>query len=127
MVDIWVNLSNSLPIIFLLVGLIIVYFIIREIRLTYTKTRMAQLDLEKEKLQVIKADFERKENPFFRISPGKMEELKSLDDENSLLETDIYAQQNAVEKRIQRLESKVRLNKLDHMIEKIKKEEDRLK
>lgn len=127
MVDIWVIISNSLPVIFLLVGLIIVYFIIREIRLMYTKTRMAQMDLEKEKLQVIKADIERKENPFFRITPGKMEELKSLDDENSLLETDIYAQQNAVEKRIQRLESKVRLNKLDHMIEKIKKEEDRLK
>jgi len=126
MVDIWVTINNSLPIILLFVGLIIVYFIIREIRLMYTKTKMAQLDLEKEKLQLIKADIEQKGHPFFRVPPAKMEELKGLEDENSLLQTDIFAQQSAVEKRIQRLESKVKLTKLDHMIEKIKKEEDRL-
>ncbi len=127
MADIWVTVNNSLPILFIIAGLIIVYFIIREIRLMYTKTRMAQVELEKEKLEVIKADIEKTANPFFRVSPAKMEELKGLDDENSLLETDIFAQQNAVEKRIQRLESKVKLSKLDHLIEKIKKEEDRLK
>lgn len=127
MADIWVTVNNSLPILFLIAGLIIVYFIIREIRLMYTKTRMAQVELEKEKLEVIKADIEKTANPFFRVSPAKIEELKSLDDENSLLETDIFAQQSAVEKRIQRLESRVKLSKLDHLIEKIKKEEDRLK
>lgn len=127
MADIWVTVNNSLPILFLIAGLIIVYFIIREIRLMYTKTRMAQVELEKEKLEVIKADIEKTANPFFRVSPAKIEELKSLDDENSFLETDIFAQQSAVEKRIQRLESRVKLSKLDHLIEKIKKEEDRLK
>lgn len=127
MADIWVTVNNSLPILFLIAGLIIVYFIIREIRLMYTKTRMAQVELEKEKLEVIKADIEKTANPFFRVSPAKIEELKSLDDENSLLETDIFAQQSAVEKRIQRLESRVKLSKLDRLIEKIKKEEDRLK
>lgn len=127
MADIWVTVNNSLPILFLIAGLIIVYFIIREIRLMYTKTRMAQVELEKEKLEVIKADIEKTANPFFRVSPAKIEELKSLDDDNSLLETDIFAQQSAVEKRIQRLESRVKLSKLDHLIEKIKKEEDRLK
>jgi len=127
MADIWVTVNNSLPILFLIAGLIIVYFIIREIRLMYTKTRMAQVELEKEKLEVIKADIEKTANPFFRVSPAKIEELKSLDDANSVLETDIFAQQSAVEKRIQRLESRVKLSKLDHLIEKIKKEEDRLK
>ena len=127
MADIWVTVNNSLPILFLIAGLIIVYFIIREIRLMYTKTRMAQGELEKEKLEVIKADIEKTANPFFRVSPAKIEELKSLDDDNSVLETDIFAQQSAVEKRIQRLESRVKLSKLDHLIEKIKKEEDRLK
>lgn len=126
MVDIWVTINNSLPLIILIAGLIILYFIIREIRLMYTKTKMAQLELEKEKLQLIKADIEQKSLPFFRVPPARMEELKGLDDENALLDTDIFAQQNAVEKRIQRLESKVKLTKLDHMIEKIKKEEDRL-
>jgi len=71
MADIWVTVNNSLPILFLIAGLIIVYFIIREIRLMYTKTRMAQVELEKEKLEVIKADIEKTANPFFRVSPRK--------------------------------------------------------
>ncbi|MCU0632444.1 MAG: hypothetical protein MUC66_05675 [Methanolinea sp.] len=126
MADIWVTINNSLPVILLFIGLIIVYFIIREVRLMYTKTKMAQLDLEKEKLQLIKADMEQKGHPFFRVPPAKLEELKNLDEENTMLDTDIFAQQSAVEKRIQRLESKVKLTKLDHMVEKIKKEEERL-
>jgi len=126
MVDIWVTISNSLPILLLIAGLIILYFIIREIRLMYTRTKNAQLDLEKEKLQLIKTDIEQRANPFYRVPPAKMEELKSLDDENVILDADIFARQNAVEKRIQRLENRVKLTKLDHMLEKIKKEEDRL-
>ncbi|OPX73771.1 MAG: hypothetical protein A4E39_00849 [Methanoregulaceae archaeon PtaB.Bin152] len=126
MTDIWVTFNQSFPFLLIIFGLVIFYFIIREIRIMYTKTRIAKLDLEKEKLQLIKADLEQKGHPFFRVSPAKQEELRSLDEENTMLETDIFAQQSAVEKRIQRLESKVKLTKLDRMIEKIKKEEDRL-
>lgn len=114
------------PLILLFIGLIIIYFIIREFRLMWTKTRTAQLDLEREKINLLKADMEMKGRPYFRVPPEKLQEIKSLDDENTELNTEIFAQQSAVEKRIQRLESKVKLTKLDHMIEKIKREEDRL-
>ena len=46
--------------------------------------------------------------------------------ENIRLETDIFAKQSAVEKRIQRLENMVKSTKLDHMVEKIKEDERKI-
>ncbi|MCQ8894089.1 MAG: hypothetical protein NQU46_05600 [Methanolinea sp.] len=126
MTDAWVLFEKSLPVIFFLVGLVIVYFIIREMRLVYSRTRLAQLELEREKINLLKADMEQRGRPFFRIAPADLEELRQLDDENAGLETDILARHTAVEKRLKRLESKVALTKLDRMIEKIKREEERL-
>ncbi len=126
MADIWVVIGNSWPIILLFIGLIIVYFIIREMRLMFVKTKLAQIDLEKEKINLMKADMEKKGQPFFRVTPEKLEEIKVIDDENAVLQTDIYARHNEVEKRIERLENRVKLTKLDRMVDKIKKEEERL-
>lgn len=126
MADIWVVIGNSWPIILLFIGLIIIYFIVREMRLMFVKTKLAQIDLEKEKINLMKADMEKKGQPFFRVTPEKLEEIKVIDDENAVLQTDIYARHNEVEKRIERLENRVKLTKLDRMVDKIKKEEERL-
>jgi flagellar biosynthesis/type III secretory pathway M-ring protein FliF/YscJ len=126
MADIWIIIENSWPIILLFIGLIIVYFIVREMRLMFVKTKLAQIDLEKEKINLMKADMEKKGQPFFRVTPEKLEEIRVIDDENAVLQTDIYARHNEVEKRIERLESRVKLTKLDRMVDKIKKEEERL-
>ena len=126
MADIWVVIVNSWPIILLFIGLIIIYFIIREMRLMFVKTKLAQIDLEKEKINLMKADMEQKGKPFFRVTPEKLEEIRVIDDDNAVLETDIYARHNEVEKRIERLENRVKLTKLDRMVDKIKKEEERL-
>jgi uncharacterized protein YdcH (DUF465 family) len=95
-------------------------------RLMFVKTKLAQIDLEKEKINLMKADMEKKGQPFFRVTPEKLEEIKVIDDENAVLQTDIYARHNEVEKRIERLENRVKLTKLDRMVDKIKKEEERL-
>jgi hypothetical protein len=126
MADIWVVIENSWPIILLFIGLIIIYFIVREMRLMFVKTKLAQIDLEKEKINLMKADMEKKGQPFFRVTPEKLEEIRVIDDENAVLQTDIYARHNEVEKRIERLESRVKLTKLDRMVDKIRKEEERL-
>ncbi len=126
MADIWVVIGNSWPIILLFIGLIIIYFIIREMRLMFVKTKLAQIDLEKEKINLMKADMEQKGQPFFRVTPEKLEEIRVIDDDNAVLQTDIYARHNEVEKRIERLENRVKLTKLDRMVDKIKKEEERL-
>ena len=126
MADIWVVIGNGWPIILLFIGLIIIYFIIREMRLMFVKTKLAQIDLEKEKINLMKADMEQKGQPFFRVTPEKLEEIRVIDDDNAVLQTDIYARHNEVEKRIERLENRVKLTKLDRMVDKIRKEEERL-
>ncbi len=126
MTDMWVVLEGMLPYLLVFVGLIVLFLIIREFRLMYSRTRLAQLELEREKINLMKADMEQKGRPFYRIPPKDLEELRMLDEENVELDTDIFARRNAVEKRLKRLESKVALTKLDRMIEKIKREEERL-
>lgn len=126
MTDMWVIFEGILPYLLVFIGLIILYFIIREFRLMYSRTRLAQLELEREKINLLKADLEQRGRPFYRVSPQDLEELKRLDEENVELETDIFARHTAVEKRLKRLESRVALTKLDRMIEKIKREEERL-
>ena len=68
MTDIWILVENSWPFILFFIGLIIVYFIIREIRLMYTRTTEAKMGLEKEKINLMREDMEQKSRPFFRVS-----------------------------------------------------------
>ncbi len=55
-----------------------------------------------------------------------MEEIRTLDEENTALSTDIFAKHSAIDKRIERLENKVTITKLDRMVNKIKDEEKKL-
>ena len=122
----WEWFQSVFWIIILVIILLIVYFIIKEIRLMSNTRRLAEIDLEKEKLSLMKAEMVQRGQPFFRIPPEKMGEIKTLADENIVLETDIYAQHNVVDKRIQRLENRVKLTKLDRLVERIKDEEKKL-
>lgn len=123
----WNWFEPFLWVILLFIGLIIVYYIIRELRLARETPRIAEIELEKEKLKLMKMEYEQRGQPFFKVSPEKMEEIRNLDEENVQLETDIYAKHNTVEKRIQRLENMVKSTKLDHLIEKIKDEERKVR
>jgi len=112
--------------IILVIILIIAYFIIKEIRQMTNTRRLAEIDLEKEKLNLMKADAAQRGTPFFRLSPEQMKEISSLDEENTALAADIFAKHSAVDKRIERLENKVTITKLDQMVAKIKDEEKKL-
>jgi len=122
----WRWFESVFWIIILVVILIIAYFIIKEIRLMTNTRRLAEIDLEKEKLTLMKAEMAQRGTPFFRLSPEQMTEIRSLDEENVALATDIFAKHSAVDKRIERLENKVKITKLDRMVEKIKDEEKKL-
>ncbi|HUU75829.1 MAG TPA: hypothetical protein VMW63_07025 [Methanoregulaceae archaeon] len=113
--------------IFLIIGLIIIYFIIKEIRISRVTPKLAEIELEKEKLSLMKLEYAHRGQPFFRVPPDKLEEIKKLDDENVDLETEIFAKHNAVDKRIRRLENMVKSTKLDHLVEKIKDEEKKIR
>jgi flagellar biosynthesis/type III secretory pathway M-ring protein FliF/YscJ len=122
----WAWFETVFWIIILVIILVIIYYIIREIRQWSVTPKLAQIDLEKEKLNLMKLEMAQRGTPFFRVSPEKLGEIKDLADENIVLETDIFAQHSAVDKRIERLENKVKLTKLDRMVEKIKDEEKKI-
>jgi flagellar biosynthesis/type III secretory pathway M-ring protein FliF/YscJ len=113
-------------VIVLVIILIILYFIIKEIRLMRNTRRLAEIDLEKEKLNLMKLEMAQRGTPFFRVTPEQMAEIRALDEENVTLATDIFAKHSAVDKRIERLENKVKITKLDRMVDKIKDEEKRI-
>ena len=122
----WAWFQSVFWVILLVIILVIVYFIIKEIRLWKNTPRLAEIDLEKEKLNLMKAEMAQRGTPFFRVSPEQIAQIRALDEENVTLATDIFAKHTAVDKRIDRLENKVKITKLDRMVEKIKDEEKKL-
>jgi len=122
----WAWFESVFWIIMLVIILIIAYYLIKEIRLMRNTPRLAEIDLEKEKLNLMKAEMAQRGTPFFKVAPEKMEEIRKLDEENTALSTDIFAEHSSVDKRIERLENKVTMTKLDRMVEKIKDEEKKL-
>jgi uncharacterized protein YdcH (DUF465 family) len=122
----WAWFQSVFWVILLVIILVIVYFMIKEIRLWKNTPRLAEIDLEREKISLMKEEMAQRGTPFFRVSPEQMKEIRSLDEENTALATDIFAKHSAVDKRIERLENKVKITKLDQMVEKIKDEEKKL-
>jgi hypothetical protein len=122
----WAWFQSVFWVILFVIILVVVYYIIKEIRIWQNTPKLAEIDLEREKLSLMKEEMAQQGTPFFRISPEKMTEIRSLDEENVALATDIFAKHTAVDKRIERLENKVKITKLDQMVEKIKDEEKKL-
>jgi len=109
------------------VGLIIIYFIIRELRNWRNQPRLAQIELDREKLDLIKAEMSTRGEPYSKLPDEKLGELRMLDTENTALEVDIFGKQKTVEGRIQRLENQVKDKKYDKMLERIREEEIKLR
>jgi uncharacterized protein YdcH (DUF465 family) len=122
----WAWFQSVFWVILFVIILVIVYFMIKEIRLWKNTPRLAEIDLEREKISLMKEEMAQRGTPFFRVSPEQMKEIRSLDEENTALATDIFAKHSAVDKRIERLENRVKITKLDQMVEKIKDEEKKL-
>jgi hypothetical protein len=110
-----------------LVGLIILYFIIKELRLYHNQPRLAQVELDKDKLNLIRFDMRVRGEPYSRLSGEQLEDLRKVEDQNSSLEVDIFAKQRMVEARIQQLENQVKDRKLDRMLDRIREEEIKLR
>lgn len=110
-----------------IVILFFIYLVIREFRLMRTDARKMQVELDREKLKVLQQDMLSKGYPFTRLSQEQLTSLKEIDEENFMLETDIYAREKAVESRLKRLENYVKLGKLEKLLERIQKEEKKIR
>ena len=105
--------------------IIFIWLIVREFRLM--KTSKYSTQLEQDKLKIIQMDAATKAYPFTRLSPEQTTEIREVEDENITLETNIFAREKLVEKRLDRLENYVKVRKLDNMIGKIQTEEKKVK
>jgi len=91
-----------------------------------TNTRKLELELERDKLQVIKQDTQVAIQPSLRLTTEQITSLKDLEESNIDLETDILMKQKTIEGRLKRLENYVKREKLDLMIDRIETEEKKL-
>jgi flagellar biosynthesis/type III secretory pathway M-ring protein FliF/YscJ len=105
--------------------ILIIYFIVREVRIMNTSKQ--NVALEQDKLKILQMDAATKALPFTRLSPEQTAEIRDVEDENITLETNIFAREKLIEKRLDRLENYVKAKKLDNMLGKIETEEKKVK
>jgi len=105
--------------------ILIIYLIVREVRIMNTSKH--NIALEQDKLKILQMDAATKALPFTRLSPEQTSEIREVEDENFALETNIFAREKLVEKRLDRLENYVKAKKLDNMLGKIQIEEKKVK
>lgn len=111
----------------LLVIVVMIYLMIREIRMMRTNTRKLELELERDKLQILKQDNAASVQPALRLTTDQISALKEIEESNITLETDIFMKQKTIEGRLKRLENYVKREKLDLMIDRIESEEKRFR
>ena len=105
--------------------ILIIYLIVREVRIMNTSKH--NIALEQDKLKILQMDAATKALPFTRLSPEQTSEIRDVEDENFTLETNIFAREKLIEKRLDRLENYVKAKKLDNMLGKIQTEEKKVK
>nr|WP_320160329.1 hypothetical protein [uncultured Methanoregula sp.] len=110
-----------------IIGVFILYLMLREVRLMKTSGRQLELELEKDKLKLLQQHADAKNFPFTRLSPEQTAEIRTVEDENTNLETGIFAKEKLIETRLTRLENFVKTRKLDNMMGKISEEEKKVK
>jgi hypothetical protein len=117
--------DTSFLVILGIVIIIFIWLIVREFRLM--KASKYSVQLEQDKLKIIQMDAATKAYPFTRLSPEQTGAIRDVEDENLSLETNIFAREKLVEKRLDRLENYVKVRKLDTMMGKIETEEKKVK
>ena len=105
----------------------VIYLIVREIRIMKTANRTTELELEKDKLKLLKQHEESKVFSFTRLSTEQTAEIKNVEDDNTSLETNIYAKEKLIETRLNRLENLVKTKKLDNLLGNISEQETKVK
>ena len=121
-------ISETVVILFLfVVALFVVFLIVREFRIAKTASRKLEVDLERDKLKILQQHAEVKAYPFTRLSPEQVGEIKKVEDDTINLETVIFAKERLIDTRLKRLENYVKQIKLDNMLGKIEKEENKVK
>jgi len=124
--DVVITDTHILAIIALL-GMVVFYLIIREIRIMKTSNRALELDLEKDKLKLLQQHDAQKTFSFTRLSSEQMDAIRKVEDENTALENGIFAKEKLLEIRMTRLENLVKEKKLDNLLSGVTEQETKVK
>lgn len=106
--------------------IVCLYLIVREIRLMRTNNRKLELELEREKLSVLRQDTGTKGPSLIQLTDEQLDSLREIDDINGTLNKSLFVKQKLVHGRIQKLENLVKTEKLDRMLTKIQEEEKKI-
>jgi len=113
----------------LLFALILVLIIVWAIRRSRSDQRKMEIEVEKQKLDLLAKDVnaQAKPHPFTRLSTDQVQSIRTLEDENAVLELNNYHKEKIVESRLRKLENLVREGKLGQMLLKLDLEEEKVK
>jgi len=106
--------------------IVFMYLIVREVRLMRTNNRKLELELEREKLSVLRQDTGTKGPSLIQLTDEQLDSLREIDDINGTLNKSLFVKQKLVHGRIQKLENLVKTEKLDRMLTKIQEEEKKI-
>ncbi len=112
-----------IPFVIISATIIIIIILLFAWRKMTTGTKRLELELEKEKVGLLKRDLEIKGHPVTKLTPEQSHQIRTVEDENQILEVELYAKHRIVESRIKRLEYYVEISKLERMLIKLDNEE----
>jgi hypothetical protein len=115
--------------ILLLFALLLILVVVWAIRRGHGNVRKMEIEVEKQKLDLLAKDLDTraKEHPFTKLSTDQIQSIRTLEDENELIELNNYHKEKIVEARLRKLENLVREAKLERMILKLDLEERKVK
>ncbi|MCU0630025.1 MAG: hypothetical protein MUF37_02585 [Methanoregulaceae archaeon] len=115
--------------ILLLFALLLILIVVWAIRRSHGNVRKMEIEVEKQKLDLLAKDLDTraKEHPFTKLSTDQIQSIRTLEDENELIELNNYHKEKIVEARLRKLENLVREAKLERMILKLDLEEKKVK
>lgn len=115
--------------ILLLFALLLILIVVWAIRRGHGNVRKMEIEVEKQKLDLLAKDLDTraKEHPFTKLSTDQIQSIRTLEDENELIELNNYHKEKIVEARLRKLENLVREAKLERMILKLDLEEKKVK
>ena len=113
----------------LLFALLLILIVVWAIRRSHGSVRKMEIEVEKQKLDLLAKDLDTraKEHPFTKLSTDQIQSIRTLEDENELIELNNYHKEKIVESRLRKLENLVREAKLERMILKLDLEEKKVK
>jgi flagellar biosynthesis/type III secretory pathway M-ring protein FliF/YscJ len=113
----------------LLFALIVILIVVWAIRRSRSDERKMEIEVEKQKLDLLAKDAntQAKPHPFTKLSAEQVQSIRTLEDENELLELNNYHKEKIVESRLRKLENLVREGKLGQLLLKLDLEEEKVK